>query len=91
MVQALDPNRVIEADELLVVSAGDQKTRIYKGALMRVQKKLAELEFYKGSIDGTYSDKTRFAITEFQQSRGLNITGIPDQVTLLNLLRGKES
>ena len=91
MVQALHPNRVVEADELLVASAGDQKTRIYKGTLMRVQQKLTELELYKGSIDGTYGDKTRFAITEFQQSRGLNVTGIPDQVTLLNLLRGKES
>lgn len=51
----------------------------------RIQKKLKELGFYKGSIDGIYGTGTKNAVTAFQRSCGIKADGIAGPTTLLYL------
>lgn len=50
-----------------------------------IQKKLKELGYYKGSIDGIYGSGTKKAVTAFQKNCGLTQDGICGKVTLLYL------
>lgn len=51
----------------------------------QIQKKLKELGFYSGSIDGIYGVQTQKAVKQFQKSRGLTSDGIAGPKTLLYL------
>jgi len=50
-----------------------------------VQTELARLGYYNGPIDGTYGPLTREALLQYQQSAGLEVTGLLDQPTLESL------
>lgn len=56
-----------------------------------VQKKLKELGFYKGSVDGIYGSQTKSAVTSFQRSCGITADGICGKQTLLYLGLGSSS
>ena len=47
-----------------------------------VQKALSELGLYRGKIDGISGTRTRAAITAYEQSQGLPVTGQPSPVLL---------
>jgi N-acetylmuramoyl-L-alanine amidase len=51
----------------------------------KIQKKLKELGFYNGSVDGIYGNATKQAITAFQKSCGITTDGIAGKKTLLYL------
>lgn len=51
----------------------------------RIQKKLKELGFYNGSVDGVYGSATKKAVTAFQKSCGITADGIAGPKTLLYL------
>ncbi len=51
----------------------------------RIQKKLKELGFYSGSVDGIYGTATKNAVTAFQRSCGIKADGIAGPTTLLYL------
>ena len=51
----------------------------------RIQKKLKNLGFYSGNIDGIYGKATKDAVTAFQKSCGITADGIAGQKTLLYL------
>lgn len=51
----------------------------------RVQKKLKELGYYKGDVDGIYGTKTKSAVVSFQKNCGLTADGICGKTTLLYL------
>lgn len=51
----------------------------------RIQKKLKELGFYTGSVDGIYGTATKNAVTAFQRSCGIKADGIAGPTTLLYL------
>lgn len=57
----------------------------------RVQKKLKELGFYKGSVDGIYGTATKKAVTAFQKSCGITADGIAGAKTLKFLGLGSSS
>lgn len=48
----------------------------------QIQKKLKELGYYKGSIDGIYGTSTKKAVTAFQKNCGLTADGIAGAKTL---------
>ena len=48
----------------------------------RIQKKLKELGFYNGSIDGMYGSATKKAVIAFQKSCGITADGIAGAKTL---------
>jgi peptidoglycan hydrolase-like protein with peptidoglycan-binding domain len=50
-------------------------------AVSELQAALQLLGFYRGSIDGVYSQNTAIAVTRFQQAAGLNPDGIVNQQT----------
>ncbi len=57
----------------------------------QIQKKLQNLGFYSGSIDGVYGTATQKAVRNFQKSRGISADGIAGPKTLLYLGLGSGS
>lgn len=89
MVEELKPHRLRERGEPVTLEAGGETVTVYRVVVARVQEALAAAGHYDGAVDGAYGPKTRAAIAAFQAERGLPQTGLPDQVTLLRLLRGR--
>ncbi len=56
-----------------------------------IQKKLRELGFYSGSVDGIYGSATQSAVKKFQKSVGITADGIAGKNTLLYLGLGGSS
>lgn len=50
-----------------------------------IQKKLASLGYYKGSVDGIYGNATKNAVVSFQRNCGITADGICGKTTLLYL------
>lgn len=57
----------------------------------KVQKKLKELGYYTGSVDGIYGKQTKNAVTKFQKNCGITADGICGKQTLLYLGLGSSS
>lgn len=55
-----------------------------------VQRRLCELGFDCGPVDGIFSPALEVAVTEFQRNAGLNVDGIVGETTLDRLLRLKK-
>ena len=53
----------------------------YGKAVVRLQKRLKELGYLKGSVDGQYGPLTRKAVRSFQSMHGLEVTGRADPET----------
>jgi peptidoglycan hydrolase-like protein with peptidoglycan-binding domain len=53
-----------------------------------VQRELASRGYDVGPVDGSLSDKTRAAITAYQTSQGLTVTGLPSDELLRQILLG---
>lgn len=51
----------------------------------RVQKKLKELGYYTGTVDGIFGSKTQSAVKAFQRNCGITADGIAGPTTLLYL------
>lgn len=56
-----------------------------------IQKKLRELGFYSGNVDGIYGSQTQSAVKKFQKSVGITADGIAGKNTLLYLGLGGSS
>ena len=56
-----------------------------------IQKKLKELGYYKGSVDGIYGSQTKSAVTAFQRGCGITADGVCGKTTLLYLGLGGSS
>lgn len=61
-------------------------TEQQKLAIQGLQRRLAELGYYTGKIDGIYGPGTRGAVAAFQQASGLAETGLVDAVTQSRLI-----
>ncbi|MBQ6018805.1 MAG: spore cortex-lytic enzyme [Clostridia bacterium] len=57
----------------------------------KIQKKLADLGYYTGSVDGIYGSKTEKAVRAFQRNCGITADGIAGPKTLLYLGLGGSS
>lgn len=57
----------------------------------RIQKKLRELGYYSGNIDGIYGSATKKAVIAFQKNCGITADGIAGAKTLLYLGLGDSS
>lgn len=53
-----------------------------KAMTLAVQKKLVQMKYEVGIIDGVWGGKTKTAIKQFQQDQNLEITGILDESTM---------
>jgi peptidoglycan hydrolase-like protein with peptidoglycan-binding domain len=74
-------------------SDGDQRAaqveRYDVPAIRTVQRRLHDLGFDAGPIDGAYGPKTRAGILAFQRARGLEPTGVPTGRLLARLKRAE--
>ena len=59
--------------------------------VIRIQRKLSSLGYYKGSIDGIYGTGTKNAVLSFQRNCGITADGICGPQTLLYLGLGGSS
>lgn len=50
-----------------------------------VQAKLSELGFYEGTIDGIFDEETILSLKNYQESKGITISGEIDRVTAASL------
>lgn len=57
----------------------------------KIQNKLKELGYYKGTVDGVYGSKTKAAVLAFQKNCGITADGIAGNQTLLYLGLGSSS
>lgn len=56
-----------------------------KQTVMQVQQKLDQQGFHAGKVDGEWGPETQAALKDFQQKKGMQATGEPDQQTLAAL------
>ncbi|HEY9651113.1 MAG TPA: peptidoglycan-binding domain-containing protein, partial [Coleofasciculaceae cyanobacterium] len=59
--------------------------------VITLQNKLKQLGYYKGLADGTYSETTQKAVSDFQKSVGLSVTGVLDEATWNRMQKAKGS
>lgn len=65
----------------------DQRIVLYEQTLRSVQDELAAQGHYRNQSDGRFGVGTRQALMAFQRKSALPQTGLPDQLTLWNLLK----
>ena len=53
------------------------------------ERRLAELGFGPGKVDGRFTEQTREAIKKYQEARGIDVTGYITQPTAVRMLQGK--
>jgi len=87
MISALQPTRLRTASEKIEAAAGDDRVTLFRNVLRDVQIRLTDLGHYQSGADGLYGEGTRRALEEFQKSKALPPTGLPDQRTLFELYR----
>lgn len=85
VTEQLAMDRLQQSSQVLTLEHGGNRVAIYREVLRRAQTRLSELGYYGGSVDGAYGPQTRGALESFQQNRGLQATGLPDDGTLLAL------
>ncbi|MEM9437021.1 MAG: peptidoglycan-binding domain-containing protein [Pseudomonadota bacterium] len=78
-------HRVRQKQNAIAVTNGDTAIALYKETLLRVKQRLSENGFDPGGLDHQFTDQTRTAIEAFQASKGIAVTGLPDQQTLFLL------
>ncbi|GEQ99028.1 hypothetical protein JCM17844_26650 [Iodidimonas gelatinilytica] len=81
----MSEQRLRSESKSLVLGQSDSSIIIYQEILRRAQAKLIQGGFLEGTADGTFGPKTRLALEAFQKSKEIEVTGLPDQVTLFHL------
>jgi hypothetical protein len=85
LVKALMPQRVETLPQIVAAESGGRKIGIYKNVLREVQDRLIRTGHYKGKPDGAYGPGTKAALEAFQRANRIEVTGLPDQRTLVQL------
>ncbi|HEX2138442.1 MAG TPA: peptidoglycan-binding domain-containing protein [Woeseiaceae bacterium] len=76
-------SRITEKTPMVGIELGEQRVRIYRETLSRIQKRLAEKGHYELPATGEFDVGTITAIAAFQETLdGYKPTGFPDQATL---------
>ena len=85
IVEQRATERLQQSSPVVNVEHAGNRVSIYRDVLRQVQTRLRDLGHYSGGLDGAYGPMTRGAIEAFQQAKGVPVTGVPDEVTLLAL------
>ena len=86
MVEFLAENRLREQTDRVLAEADGQRVMLYASIMKDVQQTLINKGHLQGAADGQYGAKTRAALQEFQEKENIQVTGLPDQMTLWRLL-----
>lgn len=79
------PARLKEQSSASAIRRGDSALVLYDETVSALQRRLTQEGFDPGEPNGVYTDQTATALEAFQTSRGLTVTGLPDQKTLFAL------
>lgn len=88
MVEFLAENRLKEQSDRVLAEADGQRVALYAEVMRDVQQTLIDRGLLEGNPDGQFGAKTKAALQEFQKKENIQVTGLPDQVTLWRLLSG---
>jgi hypothetical protein len=86
MVEFLAENRLREQTERILAETDEHRVTIYVDILKNVQQTLIDKGLLEGSADGQFGARTRAALKAYQEKENIQVTGLPDQVTLWRLL-----
>lgn len=86
MVTGFRTIRVAKFSPMVEVGTGKSRAFVYEAVLRRSQQALKVRGLYAGAEDGRYSKPLSDAFANFQKSKGLSTTGVPDPATLWMLL-----
>ncbi|HAZ60830.1 MAG TPA: hypothetical protein DCY89_04560 [Gammaproteobacteria bacterium] len=86
VTESLRGARLIESSELVAATVGEQSVVVYREVVKRIQQRLKLRGHFAGEPGGDYDPATIEAMKAFQAAKKLPVTGLPDQVTLANLL-----
>lgn len=86
MAGRLMDDRLQTHSDPIEAKAGDKTVKVYKEVMRRAQEALQTKGFYSSTLDGLFGPNTQKAFEAYQRKEGLEVTGLPDQLTLLRLL-----
>lgn len=89
LVASLSSGRLKTHSELIETRHQDKKTYLYQSVLLDVQQRLKNEGHYTGAPDGVFDDETRLALEKYQKAKNIQVTGLPDQLTLYLIYGGK--
>ena len=84
--QLLYSQRLTDESEIIQARVGDQGTVIYKDMLPRIRTALEGAGYDPGPTADAFTRGLSSALRRFQRDKGLQPSGLPDQVTLNSLL-----
>jgi hypothetical protein len=87
LAKKLKDTRLPQSSPVIDAVVGGTTVKLYQATMTQVQQALLDGGFYSGSVDGQFGPSSQAAIEAFQTAKGLKVTGLPDQITLLALLR----
>jgi hypothetical protein len=86
ITESMRAARLTTRSPLVKATVGDQAVVMYQAVVVRIQQRLALRGLFDAEATGEYDAATIEAMKAFQAERKLPVTGLPDQVTLANLL-----
>lgn len=90
IVAGLLKQKLDSASEFKNVGSLDNPLVLQAEVIKRIQQVLTNKGFNVGPIDGAYGGSSQAAMKSFQSSRGLGVTGLPDQISLFELFKPEE-
>jgi hypothetical protein len=87
LARNLSKDKLAQSSAVVEAKVGERTIRLYQATMARVQDALKAAGFYAGGVDGQFGPQSQEALTAFQTAKGLEVTGLPDQRTLMALLR----
>ncbi len=84
---AMLKQRLRTQSKMIEASYKGKKSYIYKSTLEKVQRYLQQKGLYENKVYGSFNADTRKALEAYQESHGLLVTGLPDQITLYKIFR----
>jgi hypothetical protein len=88
VVRVLYPQRIAAAGDRVQIGEGNQAAYLYKDTIRNLQERLIQTGHLKGKADGAFGPGSKAALEAFQKDLGLEVTGVPDQRTLVALFYG---
>lgn len=86
MLRSMFPARLRTSSEVVEMNSGENTAFLYKAVLQRVQEALVE-RGHDIATDGAFGPQTQRAIEDVQRDNDIEVSGLPDQRTLLLLLQ----
>ena len=86
LAHTLRRTAITDKDTLVTIKNDRHGVVVYEQIVKRVQHRLKQRGFDTVEVNGDYDADTRAAVLQFQANKGLEQTGIPDQLTLSSLL-----